>query len=422
MAVQTRLLFAGLVVLIFFSLNLGIHDWGSQSRAKSFAELQNAVERQLHIAEIERRLSEAHREIALQAAGILGQGPAPVSPQARAAFAARLRQIGDEIARERAIPGSATPTANRFAEAWRDLRLSWLRAYDSFGVDNERAIAELSLRADPLSRQMLTRLLPRWEQEEGQRAQDASGELRRISDLMDEVEILFFVLSTLVVALVATSVCRFLVFLTRPLEERVRERTQALEQEVQERRKAEAALRQSEERYALAAQGANDGLWDWDLEKNELYLSPRWKEMLGYGESELTGSPHEWFERVHRKDLPRLQQALGTHSAASASQFECEHRMRHQDGSYRWMLINDSLGHSCGDEALITVARTLEASVRPGDTVARLGGDEFAILLDDVRHLTDVKRLTERIEDRLAAPHHVDGSEIYTSASIGIAF
>ncbi len=502
MTMQTRLLGAVLAILVFFSLNLGIHDWGSRSRAKSFEGLQNALDQQLLIAAIERWLSEAHREIALLAGVFGGRGAGRPSPQARAAFAKRLDQIDAGVARGRTLPGSATPTADRFASAWRDLRASWLRAYDSFGVDNERAIAELSLRADPLSGEILTRLLPRWELEERNRARDASGELRQVSDLADRVEILFFVLSTLVVVLVATSVSRFLVFLNRTLEERVRERTRDLEQEVEERRKAEAALRQSEERYALAAQGANDGLWDWDLENNKLYLSPRWKEMLG--ESELSGSPHEWFERVHPKDLPKLQAALGTHSAESSPLFECEHRMRHQDGSYRWMLcrgialcaengramrivgsqtdvtarkkaedqllhdafhdsltglanralfldrlslslarakrrqkfhfavlfldldrfkvINDSLGHVIGDQVLVAIARELETCVRPGDTVARLGGDEFALLLDDVRNLTDVQRLTQRIQERLAAPLQVDGTEMFTSASIGIAF
>jgi diguanylate cyclase (GGDEF)-like protein/PAS domain S-box-containing protein len=500
MAMHRRLYGALLAILIFFSLNLGVHVWGDRARSRSLAELRRGIDRQLLIASIRRHLREASREMALLA-GVLGaQGP--MSPEARAGLAARLGQIDDEVARVRAIPGGASPTAQGFAAGWRDLGASWRRAGASFGVDDRRAIAELSTRADPLGRQLFTRLLPRWEEEERQRALLAGLAMRRVSSLTDEVEILCFILSTLVVTLVAVHVSRFLVDLNRSLEGRVRERTRELEGEVEERRRVETALRASEERYALAAQGASDGLWDWDLRHNQLYLSPRWKEMLGYGEAELSDSPHEWFERVHPEDLPKLQEALGEHGACSGWHFECESRMRHRDGTYRWMLtrgialcdgdgratriagsltdvterkkaedrllhdafhdaltglanralfldrlglslarskrhrgfrfavlyldldrfklINDSLGHLRGDEALIAIARNLETCVRPGDTVARLGGDELAVLLDDLSSEQDAEELTRRIEERLAAPLQVDGQEVYISASIGI--
>src|SRR5690349_9082646 len=169
MTTRTRLLGALLTLLVFFSLNLGVHFWGDRARTASLAELQSGIERQLLISAIERRMVEAHREISLQAGVLARQGPAPVSPEDRAAFSARLERIGAGIDRVRTTPGGATPTANRLAGAWRDLRASWLRAYGSFGVDEERAIAELSLRSDPLSREILA-LLPQWEGEERQRA------------------------------------------------------------------------------------------------------------------------------------------------------------------------------------------------------------------------------------------------------------
>ncbi len=344
MTIQKRLFGALLAILVFFSLNLGVRAWSNGSRAKSLADLEHAVERQLLINSIGNSLSQTDRQIDLLAGVLDARGLGPMDPEDEAMFAARLEQVEADLAQLRAVPGPTTPTGERFVTLCRDLRASWGRAYESFGVDNESAIAELSLRSDRLSNELLNRILPRWRAEERARVETASRDLRRISELTDQVAILFFVLSTTVLTLVAFSVSRFLVDVNKTLEDRVRERTRELELEVQERRRVEAALRESEERYALAAQGANDGLWDWDLEKNELYLSPRWKEMLGYDETELSSSPHEWFERVHSEDLMKLQEALGTHpppgsaGSCAGAHFQIEHRMRHRDGSYLWML------------------------------------------------------------------------------------
>jgi diguanylate cyclase (GGDEF)-like protein/PAS domain S-box-containing protein len=99
-----------------------------------------------------------------------------------------------------------------------------------------------------------------------------------------------------------------------------------------------AALRESEERYARAARGANDGLWDWDLEAGEIYFSPRWKEMLGYRDSDIGRRPDEWLCRVHPEDFPRLQAAVAAHCRRETPQLDCEYRMHSRDGTYRWML------------------------------------------------------------------------------------
>lgn len=98
------------------------------------------------------------------------------------------------------------------------------------------------------------------------------------------------------------------------------------------------ALRESEERYALAARGSNDGLWDWNLDSGEVYFSPRWKAMLGCQAASLHGRPDEWFERVHPEDRLRFREMFSDQQTAAVTHLEREVRMLHQDGGYRWML------------------------------------------------------------------------------------
>ncbi|OFV83041.1 MAG: hypothetical protein A2Y78_01140 [Acidobacteria bacterium RBG_13_68_16] len=87
----------------------------------------------------------------------------------------------------------------------------------------------------------------------------------------------------------------------------------------------------------------------------------------------------------------------------------------------RFKNINDSLGHSVGDELLVELARRLTHFLRPGDTVARLGGDEFAVLLNDVHGVGDATRIAERIQELIREKMVIGGREVFTCASIGVA-
>jgi len=131
---------------------------------------------------------------------------------------------------------------------------------------------------------------------------------------------------------------RFLTRRKRELEQRVSQRTHALEQEIDERLRAEEALKRSEERYALAARGTDDGIWDWDLSSNQVYYSPRFKEILGFGGAEITPDPEQWLGRVHPEDAQRLRDKLDAFCQGKEPQLEDEHRLRHKDGSFRWVL------------------------------------------------------------------------------------
>ncbi len=111
-----------------------------------------------------------------------------------------------------------------------------------------------------------------------------------------------------------------------------------LQKEIAERKQTEEALRESEERYELAARAANDGLWDWNLKTNAVYFSPRWKSMLGLHENEIINSRKSWLKLVNPEDRRQLQQKIAAHINGDTTYFQDEHRMRHKDGGYRWML------------------------------------------------------------------------------------
>jgi len=274
--------------------------------------------------------------------------------------------------------------------------------------------------------------------------------------------------------------------------------------DVTERASAEQALKRSEERLSLAAEGANDGLWEWDLRTQEFFFSGRWREMLGLPPTARIGRPNEWIERVHPDDAAALKAALEAPFAGTADHFQHEHRIRHEDGTYRRFLcrgvavrgsgrrsiriagsltdtteqaiaqerlrnagfldpltglcnravfveglgrrltefkeqlgsrfavlyldldrfkvVNDSLGHLVGDELLTAVARRLESCLRQGDVLARLGGDEFVILLNALGDEAQANAVAFRIQKSLSAPFSIGGREVFTSASIGIAF
>ncbi|MGH2913814.1 MAG: putative bifunctional diguanylate cyclase/phosphodiesterase [Solirubrobacteraceae bacterium] len=100
-------------------------------------------------------------------------------------------------------------------------------------------------------------------------------------------------------------------------------------------------LLRSEERYSLAVRAANDGIWDWDLVTNTLDLSPRWSAILGRANAEpgLALPPSAWFDLVHPGDLQRLRGAIRLHLEDRTPHLLVEHRMRHADGSWRWVVV-----------------------------------------------------------------------------------
>ena len=117
-------------------------------------------------------------------------------------------------------------------------------------------------------------------------------------------------------------------------------------------KRAQEALKESEERYALAARGSNDGLWDWNLSANIVHFSPRWKAMLGYLEGQIGDRPEEWFDRIHDADRERVKEEIAAHQKGLTPHFESEHRVLHKDGSFRWMLSRGVAVHDSSGNAL----------------------------------------------------------------------
>src|ERR1700722_12056902 len=102
---------------------------------------------------------------------------------------------------------------------------------------------------------------------------------------------------------------------------------------------SQRALRDSEERYALAMEGANEGHWDWDVPADRLFLSPRMKVLDGQGADSTVGSGTEWLSSVamHEEDRLRVEAAMQDHLAGRVPRFECEYRVRHADGEWHWL-------------------------------------------------------------------------------------
>jgi diguanylate cyclase (GGDEF)-like protein/PAS domain S-box-containing protein len=274
--------------------------------------------------------------------------------------------------------------------------------------------------------------------------------------------------------------------------------------DVTDQKRAEYEVRRSEQRLSLAAEGASDGLWEWDLRSQEFYVSARWRAMMGLPAAAAIGSLADWMDRVHPDETVPLREALDAHLSGKTDHFQYEHRIRNESGTYRlflcrgvavrgagkratriagsltdttdrsiareWVLsagvldpltglsnrsvfverlgrrleelkqrrgdgfavlyidldrfkiVNDSLGHLVGDALLIAVSRRLESCLRPGDLLARLGGDEFTILLNGLGDETQANAIAFRIQHSLSAPFSIGGREVFTSASIGIAF
>jgi PAS domain S-box-containing protein len=125
----------------------------------------------------------------------------------------------------------------------------------------------------------------------------------------------------------------------------------ALLRQIRRAAASERALRQSEERYALAMEGANEGHWDWDIASDRLFLSPKMKMLGGQSAECEIGSRADWIRHivVHPDDTPRFEATLKDHLEGRTPRFDCEYRVRHSNGDWHWLLargrcVRDAVG------------------------------------------------------------------------------
>ncbi len=112
----------------------------------------------------------------------------------------------------------------------------------------------------------------------------------------------------------------------------------AVTHDITDRKRAEQALRDSEERWQFALEGSGDGVWDWNADTNRVFFSPGWKRMLGYAEDEISGALADWRTHVHPDDRGRVSEAVARHFRRECSVYTSEHRVRCKDGRYKWIL------------------------------------------------------------------------------------
>ncbi len=174
--------------------------------------------------------------------------------------------------------------------------------------------------------------------------------------------------------------------------------------DITERKQAEDALRASEERWHLAIQGSNDGIWDWNIQSGEIFFSTRWKAMRGFADHEVTNHIDEWRSRIHPDDLDRVLQSLDHYLAKQTSAFCEEYRVQRNDGSYLWILDRGvALWAKDGTPVRMAGSETDITDRKLAEELLHKSVGRFDLAVQGSR---DGLWYAERVSDNLFAPHN----------------
>lgn len=153
------------------------------------------------------------------------------------------------------------------------------------------------------------------------------------------------------------------------------------------------ALEDSEARFARALRGANDGIWDWHVDQDRLYVSERWASMLDLSRDSIGESSASWFGRVHPDDLPEFRQAIDAHIQGQTPSLHHEYRIRQNNGGYIWVLVRGV--------AEVTTAGQLRMAGSQSDISARKDAEQrlnHAAHHDPLTGLANRMRLDEQMQ------------------------
>lgn len=207
MTIRRRFTLSFLGIVILFALNAWVYVWSNQRRSVAVEELRRAIQRQTLLSSVQLTFNDTQKQIGVLSQVASEAGAAGATAAERTQFADQLNTAEKNITAFRQLSGNSA-TVTEFDKASKELNASWRVFYDNFGVNQTKAIAELAIRGEPLSRLVIQELMPKLQVEENQRAESASENFRTASRISDQITFSTLFISAIVALAVMWLVAR----------------------------------------------------------------------------------------------------------------------------------------------------------------------------------------------------------------------